>query len=88
VDQGGQSVLMLDVVCRFGDKTALDRVDLAIAPGEIRALLGPNGAGKTTLIRVLSGLMKPETGTVFTNGRTGLSIYGSAAWRTSSSSPA
>ena len=51
---------------------ALDAVDLAIAPGEIRALLGPNGAGKTTLIRVLSGLMKPQQGTVLTRGRVGL----------------
>ena len=65
-------MLVRDVVCRFGDKTALDEVDLAIAPGEIRALLGPNGAGKTTLIRVLSGLIKPQHGTVFTNGRVGL----------------
>jgi len=65
-------VLVRDVVCRFADKTALDGVDLAIAPGEIRALLGPNGAGKTTLIRVLSGLVKPQQGTVFTCGRVGL----------------
>lgn len=65
-------MLVQDVVCRFGDKTALDGVGLAIAPGEIRALLGPNGAGKTTLIRVLSGLVKPEQGTVFTSGRVGL----------------
>ena len=50
----------------------MDKVDLAIAPGEIRALLGPNGAGKTTLSRVLSGLMRPQDGTVFTNGRVGL----------------
>ena len=60
------------VVCRFGDKTALDEVDLAIAPGEIHALLGPNGAGKTTLIRVLCGLVKPQQGTVFTSGLVGL----------------
>ncbi len=63
---------MREVFCRFGDKVALNGVDLAIAPGEVHALLGPNGAGKTTLIRVLSGLMNPEQGTVFTNGRVGL----------------
>ena len=55
-----------------GTRRLWTRVDLAIAPGEIRALLGPNGAGKTTLIRVLCGLMKPQQGTVFTNGRVGL----------------
>jgi ABC-type multidrug transport system ATPase subunit len=72
VDEGRHSVLVRDAVCRFADKTALNGVDLTIAPGEIRALLGPNGAGKTTLIRVLSGLMKPQQGTVFTRGRVGL----------------
>jgi ABC-2 type transport system ATP-binding protein len=66
------SVAVRDVVCRFGDKTALDRVDLTIAPGEIHALLGPNGAGKTTLIRALCGLVTPQQGTVFTRGRVGL----------------
>jgi len=71
MDEARRSVLARDVVCRFGDKTALDGIDLAIAPGEIRALLGPNGAGKTTLIRVLCGLMKPQEGTVFTSGRVG-----------------
>jgi ABC-2 type transport system ATP-binding protein len=72
VEKGRHSVLVQDVVCRFGDKTALDSVDLAIAPGEIRALLGPNGAGKTTLIRALSGLIKPQHGTVSTTGPVGL----------------
>ncbi len=71
VDEGRHSVLVRDVVCRFADKTALDGVDLAIAPGEIRALLGPNGAGKTTLIRVLCGLVEPQQGTVLTSGRVG-----------------
>lgn len=66
------SVLARDVVCCFGDKTALNNVNLTISPGEIHALLGPNGAGKTTLIRVLSGLVKPQAGTVCTSGRVGL----------------
>ena len=63
---------MRDVVCRFGDKAALDRVSLTVAPGEIRALLGPNGAGKTTLIRILCGLVNPPHGIVVTSGRVGL----------------
>lgn len=65
------SVLLGEIVCRFGEKVALNRVNLSIDPGEIHALLGPNGAGKTTLIRVLCGLIKPQTGTVFTTGRVG-----------------
>lgn len=46
----------------FGDIQALDRVDLAIEPGEFFGLLGPNGAGKTTLISALAGLVKPDRG--------------------------
>jgi ABC-type multidrug transport system ATPase subunit len=71
MEPGSLSVLAREIVCRFGDKTALDKVDLAIAPGEIHALLGPNGAGKTTLIRVLCGLVKPQQGTVVMTGRVG-----------------
>jgi ABC-2 type transport system ATP-binding protein len=47
----------------FGDVTAVDGVDLVVAPGEVVALLGPNGAGKTTTIEMLLGLRKPDAGT-------------------------
>lgn len=50
-------------VKRFGNKTALAGVDLAIRPGELVALLGPNGAGKTTAVRLLLGLLRPDAGT-------------------------
>jgi len=51
-------------VKRYGQRTALDRVDLCLRPGELLALLGPNGAGKTTAIGLLLGLIRAEAGTV------------------------
>jgi ABC-2 type transport system ATP-binding protein len=48
---------------RFGERVALDGVSLSVGAGRIEALLGPNGAGKTTLVRVLTGLVKPDSGT-------------------------
>ena len=47
---------------RFGDLTALDRLDLEVDEGQIVGLLGPNGAGKTTALRTLLGLMRPTSG--------------------------
>jgi len=46
----------------FGDVTALDRVSLTVAPGEIHGLVGHNGAGKSTLLRVFAGVLHPERG--------------------------
>ena len=60
------------VVRTFGSATALGGVDLEVVPGEIHALLGPNGAGKTTLIRILAGLVEPDSGGVHTTGAVGL----------------
>jgi ABC-2 type transport system ATP-binding protein len=47
---------------RFGGATAVDGLDLEVAPGEIFGFLGPNGAGKTTTIRMLTGLLRPTAG--------------------------
>ncbi|MBN8595586.1 MAG: sugar ABC transporter ATP-binding protein [Anaerolineae bacterium] len=49
--------------------TALEQVDFAIQPGEIRALVGKNGAGKSTLIRLACGLEKPDQGTIAIRGK-------------------
>ena len=50
------------VVKRFGKIRALDGVDLCARTGEVLGLLGPNGAGKTTLVRILTTLLKPDSG--------------------------
>lgn len=49
---------------RFGGVTALDAVSFEAARGQITALIGPNGAGKTTLINMVSGLLRPTSGTI------------------------
>ncbi len=54
---------------RYGDDLILDAVDLRVRTGEFVALLGPNGAGKTTLLHVLTGLLRPQAGTVRAFGR-------------------
>jgi ABC-2 type transport system ATP-binding protein len=51
------------LVKTFGETTAVDGVDLAVAPAIVHGLLGPNGAGKTTIIRVLATLLRPDAGT-------------------------
>jgi ABC-2 type transport system ATP-binding protein len=53
---------------RFGAVLALNDVSLAVSEGKIFGFLGPNGAGKTTMIRVLTGVLTPDAGTVHING--------------------
>jgi ABC-2 type transport system ATP-binding protein len=48
----------------FGDFTAVNSINLNIKPGEIYGFLGPNGAGKTTTMRMLTGILKPTSGSV------------------------
>ena len=52
------------VTKRFGAVTAVDRVDLTVADGELFTLLGPSGCGKTTLLRLLAGFYQPDAGTI------------------------
>ena len=53
---------------RFGDRQALAPTDLAIARGETVALIGPSGCGKTTVLRLLLGLVRPDSGEVHFHG--------------------
>ena len=56
------------VTKRYGGLVANDAVDLDVRPGEILALLGENGAGKSTLVKILSGLVRPDSGEVLVGG--------------------
>lgn len=61
--------LVLRVISKaFGATQALDRVSLEVAPGEVHALIGENGAGKSTLMKVLSGVVVPDAGTMELEG--------------------
>ena len=57
-----------EVTKRYGAKTAVDRLSLAVGAGELFAFLGPNGAGKTTTIKLMCGLLFPTAGTVRIGG--------------------
>jgi len=59
---GDAAVVAHDLVRRFGDFTAVDRVSFEIPTGEVFGFLGPNGAGKTTTLKMLSGLLRPTSG--------------------------
>ena len=69
----GEAIRARGLTKRYGATLALDRLDLAIAPGEVYTFLGPNGAGKTTTIRLLLGLHRPTAGRA--------ELFGLDAWR-------
>ena len=53
----------------YGGVTALEDVGLTVERGRIHALLGENGAGKSTLIKIMSGVVRPDAGTMELEGR-------------------
>jgi ABC-2 type transport system ATP-binding protein len=58
-----------DVLKEYDGRPVVNRVSFEVRPGEIFALLGPNGAGKTTLIRMITDILKPDSGTLLLDGQ-------------------
>ena len=62
------SVEVANLVKKFGDFVAVDRINLEVRKGEVFGFIGPNGAGKSTTIRMLCGLLKPTSGRAMVAG--------------------
>ena len=57
-------ITVRDLVCRFGDQTVLDGVNLEVEEGEVLVIMGGSGSGKSTLLRHMIGTFLPDGGTV------------------------
>jgi ribose transport system ATP-binding protein len=58
-----------DLAKSYGPVHALRSADLVVEPGEVHALVGANGAGKSTLVKLLTGVVRPDRGTIVVSGR-------------------
>ena len=67
---GSGVILRLDNLTRsFGSLKAIDDIQLEVAAGEALGIIGPNGAGKSTLFNLITGLQKPDAGTIHFDSR-------------------
>jgi phospholipid/cholesterol/gamma-HCH transport system ATP-binding protein len=66
---GDPIIRIRDLVFRRGSHTILDGINIDIPRGSIVAFMGPSGAGKTTILRLISGQLRPDAGTVEVNGQ-------------------
>lgn len=67
--RAGKGLEVAGISKRFGGLQALDDVHLALRAGTVHGLVGPNGSGKTTTLNIVSGLYRPDSGTVSIDGR-------------------
>jgi spermidine/putrescine transport system ATP-binding protein len=65
---GGGEVVLVDLVKRFGEVTAVGGINLDMPPGEFFSLLGPSGCGKTTTLRLIAGFERPDEGQILLDG--------------------
>jgi ABC-2 type transport system ATP-binding protein len=76
----GDAVVTEDLTKRYGSRAAVDGLSLTVRRGEVFGFLGPNGAGKTTTLRMLTGLVRPTSGSAWVLGRpAGESVAGIGA---------
>ncbi len=68
IENDGRTIIISNLTVKFGEITAVDKLNLEVKKGELFGLLGPNGAGKTTTINVLCGLLKPTEGSATVGG--------------------
>lgn len=68
LDQGNNIVTVRGLTFSRGDRVIFDNADFDIPRGKITSIMGPSGTGKTTLLRLISGQLKPEKGTILVNG--------------------
>ena len=60
----------IESVClKFGKRKVLSNISFEIIPGKIIGIVGPNGSGKTSLLKIIAGILRPDSGTVKINGR-------------------
>ena len=70
IEQAQEDVLRIEGIAkRFGAVTALRDIHMRLQRGEVLGLIGDNGAGKSTLIKILTGFIQPDSGTIFINGQ-------------------
>ena len=60
---------VIDLFRRYGDTVALDGLSFTVEPGQLFGFVGPNGAGKTTTMRIILGVLEPDSGEVRWRGR-------------------
>lgn len=73
------SIVAESITRSYREELAVDHLDLEVGPGEIHAIVGLNGAGKTTLMRMLMGMVKPDSGRALLNGLD-VAVAASATW--------
>jgi ABC-2 type transport system ATP-binding protein len=62
-------ITLIDLTKKFGEFTAVDRLNLSVNQGELFGFLGPNGAGKTTTLRMMAGVLKPTGGRIIIDSK-------------------